>query len=71
MQSNGVRIHKYCNGEDVTRKSAFAYGDVLEVFLHVPRTLGESGVVLLLTVYDRPAPAVKNSPRAQYFFFEP
>lgn len=46
MQSNGVRIHKYCNGEDVTRKSAFAYGDVLEVFLHVPRTLGESGVVL-------------------------
>ncbi len=46
MQSNGVRIHKYCNGEDVTRKSAFAYGDVLEVFLHVPHTLGAQGVVL-------------------------
>ncbi len=46
MQSNGVRIHKYCNGEDVTRKSAFAYGDILEVFLYVPHTLGESGVVL-------------------------
>ena len=59
MQSNGVRIHKYCNGEDVTRKSAFAYGDVLEVFLHVPRTLGESGVVLRgnrdgCGDYDRP-----------------
>ena len=59
MQSNGVRIHKYCNGEDVTRKSAFAYGDVLEVFLHVPHTLGESGVVLRgnrdgCGDYDRP-----------------
>ncbi|MBE6676015.1 MAG: glycoside hydrolase family 13 protein [Ruminococcaceae bacterium] len=46
MQSNGVRMYKYCKGADVTRKSAFAYGDVIEVFLHVPRTLGESGVVL-------------------------
>ena len=46
MQSNGIRIHKYCNGEDVTRKSAFAYGDVLEVFVHVPHTLDVQGVVL-------------------------
>ncbi|MBQ7379748.1 MAG: glycoside hydrolase family 13 protein [Clostridia bacterium] len=46
MQSNGVRIHKYCNGEDVTRKSAFAYGDVLEVFVDVPHVLGAGGVVL-------------------------
>ncbi|MBR2445656.1 MAG: glycoside hydrolase family 13 protein [Clostridia bacterium] len=46
MQSNGVRMYKYCKGADVTRKSAFAYGAVIEVFLHVPRTLGESGVVL-------------------------
>ncbi len=46
MQSNGVRIHKYCNGEDVTRKSAFAYGDVLEVFVEVPHALGAQGVVL-------------------------
>ena len=46
MQSYGVRIHKYCNGEDVTNKSAFAYGDVLEVFVGVPHTLGQSGVVL-------------------------
>ena len=46
MQSNSVEIHKYCNGEDVTRKSAFAYGDVLEVFVNVPHTLGAGGVVL-------------------------
>ncbi len=46
MQSIGVGIHKFCNGEDVTHKSAFACGDVLEVRVEVARALGAQGVVL-------------------------
>ncbi|MBR5881588.1 MAG: glycoside hydrolase family 13 protein [Clostridia bacterium] len=46
MQSNTVSIRKYLHGEDVTRKSAFAYGDVLEVRVEVARALGAQGVVL-------------------------
>ena len=46
MQSNTVSIRKYLHGEDVTRKSAFAYGDVLEVRVEVARAQGAQGVVL-------------------------
>lgn len=46
MQANGVKFTKYCNGEDVTRKSAFAHGSVLELYLEVPTALGAKGAVL-------------------------
>ena len=46
MQANGVVFKKYCNGEDVTRKSAFACGAVLELYLDVPAALGAKGAVL-------------------------
>ena len=46
MQANGVVFRKYCQGEDVTRKSAFACGSVLELYLDVPATLGAKGAVL-------------------------
>ena len=46
MQANGVKLTKICKGEDVTRKSAFAYGSVLDLYLEVPCALGAQGAVL-------------------------
>ena len=46
MQTNGIVIRKFCKGEDVTRKSAFAWGSVLEIYLEVPTSLGAQGAVL-------------------------
>ena len=46
MQANGVKLIKICDGEDVTRKSAFAHGSVIELYLEVPEALGAKGAVL-------------------------
>lgn len=65
MQANGVKLKKICKGEDVTRKSAFAFGSVLDLYLEVPVALEAQGAVLrgnidgcgdvdvAMTVYER------------------
>ena len=41
-----IQIFKTCNGEDVSRRNAFAWGDRVTFSLRVPRRLGCSAVVL-------------------------
>jgi hypothetical protein len=70
MQANGVKLKKICKGEDVTRKSAFAFGSVLDLYLEVPVALEAQGAVLrgnidgcgdvdvAMTVYERTDTAI-------------
>ena len=47
-QNQDIRIEKLCNGEDVSRRGAFAWGEEIVFNVFVPRKLGCSAVVLRL-----------------------